>query len=244
MADVAEIFEETRGQIVDLVGGLSVKETQKPVPATPGWRIRDVVSHLSGDLSSLIANDFPAEFFMAMGQPETIAQLNEWTDEHVKSRADMSVSEIFDEWEASSKTIIDMMRGHSDWPDNVPPFADRVLLTDLGVHLHDIYGALGIVRDRDGAPVRIGSAGYVAVMGMRLTTFDAPALAIESGDKSWVIGGDDPAATLRVDRFELFRALSGRRSPEQIKSYDWEGDPGPFLDFFYLYGPRPDALNE
>jgi uncharacterized protein (TIGR03083 family) len=244
MGDLADVYQQTRIDISDLVGGLSDEETKKPVPATPGWRVRDIVAHLSGGLASLIANDFPAEFFAAMGVPESVAKLNAWTDEHVRSRADRSVSEILDEWEASSKPIVDMMRGHTQWPDGVPWFADRVLVTDLGVHQHDIYGALGIVRGRDGAPVRIGAAGYVAVMDLRLKSAGAPPLNIEADDKAWTIGGEEPATTLRVSRFELFRALSGRRNADQIRAYDWDGDPEPFVDFFYLYGPRSEALIE
>src|ERR671918_932510 len=179
MGDLADVYEHSRIHVSDLVGGLSDEDAEKPVPATQGWRVRDIVAHLSGDLTSLIANDFPAEFFAALGVPEAVAQLNAWTDEHVRSRAERSVPEILDEWEASSKTIVDMMRGHIPWPDGVPWFADRVLITDLGVHQHDIYGALGIVRDRDAAPVRIGVAGRVGGMGMPLETGGSPSLAVD-----------------------------------------------------------------
>jgi hypothetical protein len=184
------------------------------------------------------------DFFASIGAPESVAKLNAWTDEHVRSRAERSVSEVLDEWEASSKTIVDMMRGHTPWPDGVPWFADRVLVTDLGVHQHDIYGALGIMRDRDAAPDRIGVAGYVAVMDMRLKAAGAPALAIEADERSWTIGGVEPATTLRASRFELSRALSGRRNADQIRAYDWDGDPEPFIGFFYLYGSRSEALVE
>src|SRR5919106_374007 len=224
MGDLADVYEQTRTHVSDLVGGLSDEEAEKPVPATPGWRIRDIVAHLSGDLTSLIAHDFPMDFFASIGAPEAVAKLNAWTDEHVRSRAERSVPEILDEWEASSKTIVDMMRGHTAWPDGVPWFADRVLITDLGVHQHDIYGALEIVRDRDAAPVRIGVAGYVAVMDMRLKATGAPALAIEADEKTWTIGGAELAPTLRVSRFELFRAMSCRRNFDQIRAYDWNGD--------------------
>jgi uncharacterized protein (TIGR03083 family) len=244
VGDLADVYEQTRIHVSDLVGGLSDEEAEKPVPATPEWRVRDIVAHLSGDLASLIANDFPMDFFASIGAPESVAKLNAWTDEHVRSRAERSVSEILDEWEAASKTIVDMMRGHTPWPDGVPWFADRVLVTDLGVHQHDIYGALGIMRDRDAAPVRIGVAGYVVVMDMRLKAAGAPALAIEADEKSWTIGGDEPATTLHASRFELFRALSGRRNAEQIRAYDWDGDPEPFVGFFYLYGQRSEALVE
>jgi hypothetical protein len=47
-----------------------------------------------------------------------------------------------------------------------------------------------------------------------------------------------------ADPFELARAVNGRRSPEQIRAFDWEGDPEPFMHLFYPYGPRSEALVE
>ena len=45
-----------------------------------------------------------------------------------------------------------------------------------------------------------------------------------------------PAGTLEVDEFELFRALTGRRSVGQIRSFDWSVDAEPYLPLFGL-GP-------
>jgi uncharacterized protein (TIGR03083 family) len=244
MGDLADVYEEVRTQVSNLCLGLSDGDVTRAVPATPGWRIRDVLAHLAGDAASISAGDYPREFFEAVGEEAAVARLNEWTAGHVAQRAGLSVKEIVDEWEVSSKTIVDMMRGHTHWPEGVPTIADRVIITDLGVHQHDIYGALGLVRDRESPPVRIGAAGYVAFMDLRLRAAGGPGLAVRAGEKSWVIGADEPAATLRTDRFELFRAMSGRRNPDQIRAYDWDGDPEPYLPFFYLYGVRTDPLVE
>jgi hypothetical protein len=70
------------------------------------------------------------------------------------------------------------------------------------------------------------------------------AIGFEAPDKSWTAGGDEPLATLRATRFELFRAMSGRRSLDQLRSFDWDGDPEPFLTYFYPYGVREQALVE
>ena len=48
-----------------------------------------------------------------------------------------------------------MMRGDERMPDNVPPFADRVLLTDLTVHQQDIFGAFGIERGHERHEVEV-----------------------------------------------------------------------------------------
>jgi hypothetical protein len=76
---------------------------------------------------------------------------------------------------------------------------------------------------------------------------------IRSGDREWradaapgaaAPGADEPDAdtsgagvlTLTVDPFELGRALSGRRSVDQIRAFDWSADPGPHLAAF-TWGP-------
>jgi hypothetical protein len=38
--------------------------------------------------------------------------------------------------------------------------------------------------------------------------------------------------------------MSGRRSPEQIAAYDWDGDAEPYIPYFYPYGARTEALVE
>ncbi len=243
MGDLTDVYEATRSSIVDLVRERA-NESNHPVPATPEWRVRDVVSHLVGEVECILRADFPREFFRSFGQPDAIADLNEWTRGHLDARKDRSLDAIVAEWDELTPRLISMMRGETEWPEGVTDFADRVMVTDLGVHQQDLFGTFGIERDRDGAPVKIGSAGYIAALDLRLRTEERGVLAIEAHDKLWVAGGDEPTATLRTDRFELFRALSGRRSLDQLRSYDWDGDPEPFLDCFYPYGLREEALVE
>jgi hypothetical protein len=38
--------------------------------------------------------------------------------------------------------------------------------------------------------------------------------------------------------------MSGRRSPEQVAAYEWDGDAEPYIPYFYPYGIRSDALVE
>lgn len=245
MADTATLYDENRLKLAQLVRGLSDKQLITAVPATPGWTIRDIISHLAGDVSSVASGDFPGQFFSAFGEPDAVVSLNEWTSEHVRSRSDLSLNEVLEEWEANATAVTDMMRGEKPWPEGIPPIADRILLTDLGVHQQDIYGALGIERDREGPLVKMGAAGYVAVvLGFRLPSAGLPPLRVLAGDSERVSGEGEVGATVSASRFELFRALSGRRSPEQIRAYDWDGDPEPYIPFFYPYGAREEALVE
>ncbi len=244
MADAADVYEDTKRSIETLIRSLPDDELERPVPATPGWNVKDIASHLTGDIACLLASDFPAEFFLAFGEPDAIVTLNDWTAGQVAERRDMSIGEIFDEWEILTKEMYPMMRGEQPWPDGIPSIADRVMLTDCGVHLHDLYGAFDIQADRDGAVVRMGGAGYIAMMDARLKNLQSGMVRFDTGDKTREAGAGEPVATVHSNKWELFRALSGRRNPDQVRSYDWDGDPEPFISYFYPYGVREEALVE
>jgi hypothetical protein len=56
---------------------------------------------------------------------------------------------------------------------------------------------------------------------------------------TWVVGGEaDPGATLEAPGYELFRAISGRRRLEDVRSWSWRGDPTSYLP---LLSPYPQS---
>ena len=244
MADLADLYEQLRDDIAELVAGLEPAEVDKSVPATPGWTIKDVVTHLAADATCTVAGDFPSEFFEAFGESAAVAKVNDWTSRQLEDRRGRSVEDLLQEWKNSSTDVTAMMRGEKQWPEGIVPFSDRILLTDLAVHQQDIFGALGIERAREAAPIKIGLSGYIITMGWRLGAAGIPPLRFDVGDKSYTAGEGEPGATVHASRFELFRAMSGRRNPDQIRAYRWEGDPEPYVSYFYPYGIREDALVE
>lgn len=244
MAEVEQLYEQLRKDISDLVRELDPPTLEEPVPATPGWSIRDVVAHLAADAAYVVSGDFPVEFFEAFGNDSAVVVLNDWTGRQLEERKDRSVEELLAEWESSAAELTAMMRGEKPWPDGILGFADLIVLTDAAVHQQDIFGALGIERGREDVPIKIGLSGYIATMGWRLAPAGVAPLRLDVGDKSYTAGEGEPGATVRANRFEFFRAMSGRRSPEQIAAYEWDGDPQPYIPYFYPYGIRKDALVE
>ena len=242
MADLSGVYDETRRRISDFVGSLSEADQDRPVPAAPGWTVHDVVAHLTGDLAAIQTDDFPGSFFAAVGEPDEVAKLNAWAARMVEERRDRPVRDVLTEWEQLTPAVMAMLRGEQPLPSGFPPFVDRVLVTDVAVHEQDIYGALGLVRERDCSALRIGTSTYVAGIWLRLGELAPP--RFETGEETYQAGQGEPGATARTGRFELFRALSGRRSPEQIRAWEWSGDPEPYLHLFYVYGPRTEALVE
>ena len=244
MPDIADLYEQLRNDISELVAGLEPDQLETPVPATPGWTVRDIVAHLAADATYVLAGDFPNEFFQAFGDEQAVATLNGWTTRQLEERRGRSLEELLQEWKTSGTEVAAMMRGDKPWPDDAIVFGDRVLLTDAAVHQQDLFGALGIEAGRDNPAISIGLKGYITVMGWRLGSAGIPPLLLDVGGKTYAAGEGEAGATVRASRFEFFRAMSGRRSPAQIRAYDWEGDPEPYISYFYPYGVRQEALTE
>jgi uncharacterized protein (TIGR03083 family) len=244
MGDLAEIYDGLRRDLGATVSAMSEEELARKIPATPSWTIKDVVCHLTGDAVCTLASDFPSEFFNAFGDEAAIRVLNEWTDSQVRSRRDLPLEAVLKEWDGAAVEIMAMMRGEQSWPDGIAPFADRVLITDVTVHTHDVNGALNIQGDRTAAPVKIALSGYLAMMGMRLESDGVAPVRFQVEDKFYDVGGADPKISVTGTRFEFFRALSGRRNPDQIRGFEWAGDPEAYISYFYPYGVRSDALFE
>ncbi len=244
MAGLGVVYDDVRRDISELVTSLEERELQSRAPATADWSIRDIVAHLTGVAEGALAGNFPREFFAAFGQPDAVDKLNSWTSDHVAVRKNEALETILEEWEKHAAALMPLLEGEAPVSPEFPPFADRTLVTDAGVHQQDIYGALGLERGRDSAPVKVGSSGYAAIMDIRMREAGADPLLLDAGEKQWTVGGDAPAGSVRATRFEFFRALSGRRSPEQIRAYEWSIDPGPYIGFFYPYGVRSEALVE
>jgi uncharacterized protein (TIGR03083 family) len=193
VADIADIYEQLRNDLSNLVGGLDREQLDTPVPATPGWTIKNIVAHVSADATCVIAGDFPTGFFEAFGEESAVRDVNDWTARQIKDRKDRSLEDLLQEWKSSGTELVTMMRGEQPWPEGLMAFTDRVLLADLTVHQQDIYGALGIQRDRESAPIKIGLSGYIATMGWRLTGANLAPLRVDLGDKSYVAGEGEPA---------------------------------------------------
>src|SRR5436309_13706636 len=86
MADLAAVYDETRQRISAVVSSLDDTALSRAAPATPGWTIRDLVAHLTGDLAALLANDLPLSFFSSFGDAAEVAKLNVWTERMVDER--------------------------------------------------------------------------------------------------------------------------------------------------------------
>jgi hypothetical protein len=80
---------------------------------------------------------------------------------------------------------------------------------------------------------------FAVTMGLSASVGEhgLPPLLVKAGEGGeWIVGEGEPAARLEGAPFDLFRALTGRRSAAQIRALRWTGDPDTYLPAF-TFGP-------
>jgi uncharacterized protein (TIGR03083 family) len=215
------------------------------VPASPDWSVLDVVAHVTGVAGDVASGEELEELNLveALVDPVQAARRETMTARQVSSRRGRTVDEVLAEWDATLKLLLPMMRGERPFP--LPnPALEAIVTTDLAVHAQDVRGALGMPGDRESAAVGVALASYSQGLAYKIRFAGLPALRLRYGGKERMAGDGEPGAIVEADRFEIFRALAGRRSTGQIRAFDWTGDPEPYLPLIPAYGERTDALSE
>jgi hypothetical protein len=167
-----------------------------------------------------------------------------WTAAQVAAGRGRRVGALVTEWARWAARLEPMLAGTAPPPAGSPAWLRSAPVADLAVHLHDVRGALARPGDRDALLTWVGLRIYARWLGRRLDQRGRPALRLRAGEREWVEGSGSPAAAVAADPFELFRALSGRRSPAQVRALPWRGDPEPFMDVLSPYPMPPSPLLE
>ena len=243
--DFAAAYEETHDQPVELVRGAPQDGLSTVVPASPAWDVRDVVAHVTGIATDVAAGTIPAELRIAdsLWDPARAIIRDGMTAGQVDARRGRPLEEILAEWSSALESLLPMLGG--DRPFRfAQAFVEPILVTDLAVHAQDVRGALGVPGDRASAGIGVALASYSVAVGTKIRLAGLHALRRRYDSKERILGDGGPAVTVEADRFELVRALSGRRSRDQIRAFVWEGDPDPYLPLIPAYGERLDPVDE
>jgi uncharacterized protein (TIGR03083 family) len=225
--DHASEYRQLRTRVVDLVRGCDAEALVAVSPATPEWRVRDVLAHLSGVSADITA-----------GNLDGVAT-DPWTAAQVDARRDCPIGQLLDEWEEEGTKLEAVIRGAPDLP------GWNTLLFDAATHEQDIRTALGVPGMRDREPIVSLVGNMVEGVGQKLRDEGAGSIRFDFGDDLLVAGEGDPASTLSTTRFEVFRAVTGRRSDAQLRAYPW--DPEPRVEYLILnpiFRPRTTDLAE
>lgn len=89
MSDYGTIYRDVQGRIMSMVNS---QNASTPVPACPGWTVRDLVAHLAGVLDDLARNRLEG------------SGSDEWTARQVDERKDRSASGIMAEWHVQANS--------------------------------------------------------------------------------------------------------------------------------------------
>jgi uncharacterized protein (TIGR03083 family) len=215
-------YAALRVRVTDLVRDLDPAVLDRPAPATPEWRVRDVMAHMAG-----VADD------VVNGRMEGITS-DAWTGAQVDRRRELSLDDVIADWEQWSAGFETML-------ETGPMEITGQALFDAVTHEHDIRQAVGRPGARDSEAFDQGWEWFVAVRGAR----GAPAIRFvtERGDE--IAGAGEPQVTVRAGRFELVRATTGRRTRAEIEAYGWDPEPdAPMLLAAPFFTIRAESLGE
>ena len=201
---------------------LTDADAELAVPACPAWTVRQVFAHQAGVAADILG-----------GRLEGVAT-DPWTDRQVTERADRSLTEILDEWDGDAPRLREAMAPLGD-------AVDPRLVVDVWTHEQDVRGAVGRPGARSGPVVDWLLVAAGNHLQQKVDGAGLPAVAIDTG------AGPEPSAgdSVSVDPFEFARALTGRRSLDQIRAWNWSvEDPEPYVTLIPAFSARTTDLIE
>ncbi len=210
-------WQEAHERVCALVLASGDERMEVRVPATPAWTARDLLSHMVGLGADVLVGNEPDDHGEA------------WTAAQVEARRGRDVATLVDEWRSLAPDLVRWMTIHGTRP-----------LGDVVIHEQDLRGALDEPGGRSGAGVEIvldRMLGRVAQAGDGL-----PPLGLDDGTRVRVTSGrpDDAAVLLRADTVDLLRAVTARRTADEVRALVVRGDVTPWLPALAGLGPLPE----
>ncbi|HZQ29208.1 MAG TPA: maleylpyruvate isomerase family mycothiol-dependent enzyme [Acidimicrobiales bacterium] len=256
MGNIGGLYADGRRRITELVRDLNEDQAATTVPTCPAWSVHDVVAHVAGVCADILAGNIggvgtdpwtDAQVQARKGVP--VGELvEEWaeTGPQIEAMADLFPGR------SGTQLVFDLTTHEHDIRTALarPGARDSAAIAASDEFLMAV-GLGPSVTVRGLAPIEVRTELRSWVAGTGDAAAAAPAGSDETalraaGDDlaaNVILGGDplrtdgiEPAGAVRLSAFELFRAMSGRRSFDQIRAYEWTVDPEPYLPAFQ-FGP-------
>lgn len=220
--DIATRYRFAQESFTALVRTLPADAWSTPVPCTPAWTVRDVLSHVAGITDDALAGRMDG----APGEA--------WTAAQIERNRSASIDELLERWAAQAPAFAEIIGKIGEWR---PPF-------DCHTHEHDVRHAVGRPGNRDSIIIEAMAADLAVVEGCPV-----PLDVVLAGRSIRSGPAEGPAAVTleRITPFELFRSRPGRRSREQMLTWNWVGDDADIeavLDVWAFFGPTAAAIDE
>ena len=212
----ADAYRALRERVSVIVRQADPAALDALAPATPEWRVRDVLAHMVGVNTDILT-----------GTLDGVAS-DAWTAAQVATRHDWPIEQMLEEWAESAGAV----------EANAPLLGPAVgqWLYDACTHEHDVRQALGAPGARDSGAVAIGFEWGTDRLTAGLT------LHTEAGVKD--VGAGESRTGVHASRFEIVRAMTGRRSAAQIEAYGWDGPARPEHLVLGIFTLRADDFVE
>jgi uncharacterized protein (TIGR03083 family) len=191
-----------------------------------GWAVRDVVSHLAGNVSD------------SLGQRLDDAGSAEYNQRQVDERAGMTPAQILDAWEKDGRALEDALGAMPEdlWGTDLPQISSTLgegvlrLLEDLWVHAHDVRLALG-EKPLPG-PGLVATHEVAASLWPERFERLAPSVGrvvVDAGDLSREVdtGRGTETVTIQGDPAVIALAATGRVPPQGADGMKVSPPPGP-----------------
>ena len=166
MNDWGKVYADCVEETARLAASLGDEDLVRPVPATPGWNVRDVLCHAAGAPADSLAGRMD-------GAPGPA-----WTGRQITERDDCSVADLIIELRGSVPAIVATLA------DVERP----AIVWDKAVHLADLYEALG-----QGIPPE--STWRAVLDGVGPWRLAELPLAIRCGEATFGAGGPEVTAS-------------------------------------------------
>jgi len=217
MGEVGAAYAGCRARITEIVGRLDEERVSTMVPTCPDWSVHDVVAHLSGGVEDAMT-----------GRLEGLGT-ERWTAAQVEARRDTPTPEILEDWNRRAPVFEKFLDPAGE--------LGRQAVADIVSHEHDIRTALSVPGARDSDAVRI-ALGWSAAQLIASAAVHGVALRVQDPE-GLDLGRARADVTLKGSAFELLRAVTGRRSVEQLREMDWAGDCETVIPAFSWFSLRP-----
>ena len=244
MGEIGQTYAAGRQRVTELVRDLPAERLATTVPGCPAWTVTDVVAHLAGTCSDVLAGNLEG------------VTTEPWTTAQVEARRGRPIGELLEEWTTAAPQVEAIA-------DHFPGRVGTQWVLDATTHEHDIRGAIGVPGARDSAGVAMALEFMLGGLGISVATRGLPPLEVRADGVSWVVGGEGETdmqavlfgavppvqvggradVTVEASSFELVRALTGRRSRDQIRKFIWTGDADAYLPAFE-FGPFKTATTD
>ena len=189
------------------------------VPACPAWTASDLLRHVVSLPAAMGAGDHPAPG----------ASIGDWMQGLIDARHGVPVPELVEEWLGLDEVIVTALDGRAG-----------VMFGDLAVHEHDLRGALG-ATDHAALEVDVMLPRTLAGFSRPLRAAGLGSIEVRSGDRARRSHDAEPGWTLVVAPREAVRAVNSRRTPDELRTLDHEGDVEVYLPVLDAHLPLPSA---